>query len=164
MRRATQFLALCTITVIGCAKAEKPPAETAGNPAAEPAAQAPMAAPAPANITAADVAGKWNVRVARIGSDSALLTMVFNATGDPSTWTFNFPGKPPVPVSVKMDGDSIMASAGPYTSALRKGVKVTTNGVMRLLDDKLVGTTTAHYQVSTADSVLPLSFLGTRAP
>ena len=58
MRRATQFLALCTITVIGCAKAEKPPAETTGNPAAEPAAQAPMAAPAPANITAADVAGK----------------------------------------------------------------------------------------------------------
>ena len=107
-----------------------------------------MAAAAPANITAAAVAGKWNVRVARIGSDSALLMMVFNATGDPSTWTFDFPGRPPVPVAVTMDGDSIMTKAGPYTSALRKGVKVTTNGVMRLLDDKLVGTTTAHYQVA----------------
>ena len=43
-------------------------------------------------------------------------------------------------------------------------MKVTTNGVIRLLDDKLVGPTTAHYQVSTADSVLELSFLGARAP
>lgn len=166
MRRVTPFFALCTIVVLGCAKKETPPAgaaaDSAAGPAAAPAAEPAMAAPA--NITAAAVAGKWNVRVARIGSDSALLTMVFNATGDPATWTFNFPGKPPVPVSVKMDGDSIMAAAGPYTSALRKGVKVTTNGVMRLLDDKLVGTTTAHYQVSTADSVLTLSFLGTRAP
>ena len=168
MRRATQFLALCTIAVLGCAKAEKPPAESMGEPgktpAAEPAAPAQMAAAAPANITAAAVAGKWNVRVARIGSDSALLMMVFNATGDPSTWTFDFPGRPPVPVAVTMDGDSIMTKAGPYTSALRKGVKVTTNGVIRLVDDKLVGTTTAHYQVSTADSVLALSLLGTRAP
>jgi hypothetical protein len=168
MRRVTQFLAFCSIVALGCAKSEKPAAESMGDPAAapaaEPAAQAPMATPAPANITAAAVAGKWNVRVARIGSDSAVVTMVFNATGDPSTWTFNFPGRPPVPVNITMDGDSIMASAGPYTSALRKGVKVTTNGVMRLLDDKLVGTTTAHYQVKTADSVLTLSFLGVRAP
>lgn len=164
MRRVTKFLALCTMAVLGCAKAEKPPAESAAEPAAEPAAQAPMAAPAPAAISAAAVAGKWNVRVSRIGSDSAVLTMVFNATGDPSTWSFNFPGRPPVPVSVTMDGDSIMTSAGPYSSALRKGVKVSTNGVMRLVDDKLVGTTIAHYQVSTADSVVTLSTLGTRAP
>ncbi len=164
MRRATQVLALCTIAALGCAKTEKPPAEPAGGPAAEPAAQAPMAAPAPAAISAADVAGKWNVRVARIGSDSMVLTMVLDATGDPSSWTFNFPGRPPVPVSVTMNGDSIMTSAGPYASVLRKGVKVSTNGVMRLLDGKLVGTTTAHYQVSTADSVVTLSTLGTRAP
>ena len=166
MRRVTPFLAFCTVALLGCAKKETPPAdaaaEAAANPAAAPAAEPAMAA-APANITAADVAGKWNVRVARIGSDSALVTMVLDATGDPSTWTFNFPGRPPVPANVKMDGDSIMVTAGPYPSAVRKGVKVSTDGVIRLIDDKLVGHTTAHYQVSTADSVLALSFLGVRA-
>jgi hypothetical protein len=35
---------------------------------------------------------------------------------------------------------------------------------MRLVDDKLVGTTIAHYQVSSADSVVTLSTVGTRAP
>jgi len=166
MRRVTPFFALCTIVVLGCARKETPPAgaaaDSAAGPAAAPAAEPAMAAPA--NITAADVKGKWKVRVARIGSDSTLVSMVLDATGDPSTWTFNFTGQPPVPVKVTMDGDSIMTSAGPYPSAVRKGVKVSTNGVIRLLDGKLVGTSTAHYQGSTADSVLELSLLGVRAP
>lgn len=166
MRRVTPFLALFSLAALGCAKKETPAADAAAaaaEPAAAPADQ-PAMAPVSGNISAAAVAGKWNVRVARIGSDSAVVSMVLDATGDPSTWTFNFPGRPPVPVNVTMHGDSIMMSAGPYSSALRKGVQVTTDGVMRLVDDKLVGSTTAHYQVSTADSVLALSFLGVRAP
>jgi hypothetical protein len=64
---------------------------------------------------------------------------------------------------VTVDGDSIMDVAGPYSSVLRKGVQVTTNGVMRLQNGSLVGSNTAHYNVKTADSVLTLNTTGTRA-
>ena len=157
MRRATHVLALCTtVAMVGCAKKEKPPAE--------PIAEAPAPPPAPAALTAADVAGTWNMRVTPAGSDSTILTFTLNASGDPSTWTFNFPGRPPVPVKVTMDADSMITAAGPYQSALRKGVKVSTTGVMRLKDGKLVGSTTAHYATKSADSVLQLNSEGTRAP
>jgi hypothetical protein len=64
---------------------------------------------------------------------------------------------------VTVDGDSIMTEAGPYQSVRRKGVQVRTNSVMRLQGGTLVGTTTARYNVKTADSVLVLNTTGTRA-
>jgi hypothetical protein len=96
--------------------------------------------------------------------DSTLVTYELVATADPSGWTFNFPKRPPVPVRVAAAGDSIVIDAGPYESLLRKGVQVTTHGVARLQDGKLMGATTAHYKTTGADSVLPLRFEGTRAP
>ena len=77
-------------------------------------------------------------------------------------WTLHFPKRPPVPTTPTADGDSIVADAGPYESALRKGVKVTTHSVFRLKDGKLVGTTVAHYATKGADSVLNLRSEGTR--
>jgi hypothetical protein len=56
-----------------------------------------------------------------------------------------------------------MTQAGPYPSVRRKGVQVTTDGVMRLQAGSLVGTNTAHYKVKTADSVLVLNTTGTKA-
>lgn len=127
-------------------------------------AAAPEAPAGPAPIALADVAGKWSVRVMPESGDSTLLTYELVATADPSGWTLNFPKRPPVPARVTAAGDSIVTEAGPYESVLRKGVQVTTSGVMRLVDGKLVGTTTAHYATSGADSVLNLRFEGTRAP
>ena len=65
---------------------------------------------------------------------------------------------------VSVDGDSIMAETGPYPSVRRKGVQVITNSVMRLEGGNLVGRTTSHFQVKTADSVLVSTITGTRAP
>jgi hypothetical protein len=65
---------------------------------------------------------------------------------------------------ISVDGDSIMAETGPYPSVRRKGVQVTTNSVMRLEGGNLVGRTTSHFQVKTADSVLVSTITGTRAP
>ena len=155
MRHVSRILAFCAAaTMLGCAKSEKPAAP----------ADAGMAAPMAAALSAADVAGTWNMRVTRAGSDSTLLTFVLNASGDPSTWNFNFPGRPPVPVTVTFDGDSMITAAGPYESMLRKGVQVSTSGVMRLQGGKLVGATTAHYATSGADSLVNLTNEGTRAP
>jgi hypothetical protein len=55
-----------------------------------------------------------------------------------------------------------MIDAGPYSSARRKNVMVTTHTVERLSNGMLAGTTVAHYAVKTADSVLVLTSTGTK--
>jgi hypothetical protein len=89
---------------------------------------------------------------------------VLTATSTTSGWTITFPGRQPIPIRVSVDADSIMSETGPYASVRRKGTQVTTNGVMRLEGGRLVGRTTAHFMVKTADSVLVLNTVGTRAP
>jgi hypothetical protein len=74
-----------------------------------------------------------------------------------------FPGGKPIPMRITVDGDSIITDVGPYASVRRKGVQVTTHGVMRLQSGSLVGSNTAHYNVKTADSVLVLNSTATRA-
>ncbi len=127
---------------------------------AEPAADTMAVAPAPM-LNLADVAGTWSMKVMREGSDSVLLTYDLNATGTTEGWTFAFPNRPPVPVRVTAAGDSVTLDAGPYESALRPGIQVSTQGVARLQDGKLVGTTVATY-ASGPDSVVRLRVEGTR--
>jgi len=151
----TFTLCCCIALMAGCAKPEQQAAkDTTG------ATLAAGATPTP--ITLAAVAGKWTMRTMAANSDSVLLTFDMDATGE--AWTFNFPGRPPVPVRIlATDADSIVTEAGPYESALRKGVQVTTHSVMRLQDGKLVGNVVAHYSTTGADSVLNLRTEGTRA-
>jgi hypothetical protein len=65
---------------------------------------------------------------------------------------------------VAVGGDSIITEAGPYESALRKGVQVRARMVLRLQEGKLVGTTEARYIKSGGDSVAHRPTEGTRAP
>lgn len=122
------------------------------------------AAPAAPALSLDSVAGKWNfTSTPTSGANRSSTKYVLTATNNTSGWTLNFPGRQPVPARVTVYGDSIGVDAGPYESVRRKGVQVTTNGFMRLQNGKLVGTTTAHYAVKTADSVLVLTTEGTRA-
>ena len=156
MRRLA--LCCCTIALVGCNKPKE-------EPAMESTAAVPETPAAPAPIALADIAGKWTVRTMTETGDSTLVTFEMVASADSSGWSFNFPKREPVPVRiVAVDGDSIVTEAGPFESVLRKGVKVTSRTVNRLQDGKLVGTTTAHYATSGADSVRNLRFEGTRAP
>ena len=153
MRRLTLWC--CVAVLVGCEKPkEQPAADTtmAAAPAPEPAAPAP--------ISLADVAGKWTMRTMPADADTTLIT--FELVADSTGWVFNFPKRKPVTVKAEASGDSILTEAGPYESVLRKGVQVTTTSVMRLVDGKLVGTTTAHY-AKGADSVRSLRVEGTRA-
>lgn len=131
-------------------------------PKEQPAADTAAMAVAP-TIALADVAGTWTARVMPEIGDSTVLTYELVASADPTAWTITFPGRPPVGVRPTVDGDSIITEAGPYESALRKGVQVTTNGVMRLVNGELVGTTHAHYQgVTGPDSIARFRMVATK--
>lgn len=144
------------LVLVGCGKpADKPADATVG--------EAPAMEAAPAALSLADMAGTWNVKSKVAGSDTELSYDIV-ATADKSGWTLNFPNRDPIPLRiVAVEGDSVVYQAGPFESALRKGVQVNTDVVARLKDGKLVGTTTAHYDVKGADSVATLTFEGMRA-
>ncbi|HSE53693.1 MAG TPA: hypothetical protein VLB00_15990 [Gemmatimonadales bacterium] len=150
------FVSLCCAAVLaGCSKPD-------ATPAADTTA---VAAPAPAPISLAEVAGKWTVRTMAENSDSVLVTSEMTATADTSGWVTIVPGRPPLPTRViEVAGDSITTEFGPFESVLRAGVQVTTRTVMRLRDGKLVGTLVARYVTTGADSVTRLRLEATRAP
>ena len=155
----------CAAVLAGCAKKENAAVDTSSAMASSTASTTTSAAPAaPAALNLADVAGKWNMRaVPTSGTDTSATTYVLTATSKTTGWTITFPGRKAMPVKVSVEGDSIMIAASNYPSVRRKGVTVSTNGVVRLQGGSLTGTTTAHYKVKTADSVLTLTTTGTRA-
>jgi hypothetical protein len=139
---------------LACSKQEK-------TPAAEPAAPPP--APAPTFALAA-AAGAWNYVAKSTTGDTVLVKAELTATADPTGWTILLPGRPAMPLKVTVSGDSVMTTSGPYESVLRKGVQVTTESVLKMKNGMLVGTSTAHYNVKTADSVRSLIVEATRKP
>lgn len=152
-------LTSCCIAValVGCKPAEKPAETTTGD--------APAMDAAPAGPSLADMAGTWNVKSKMEGSDKVVVTYDLVTTADQNGWTLKFPNRDPIPMRVvAVEGDSVVTEAGPFESALRKGVQVSTHVVSRLQDGKLVGTTVARYQVTGPDTVARLTFEGTRAP
>jgi hypothetical protein len=136
----------------GCGQADKP------------AAQAPPPPPpVPAPINMAAVAGMWTVKTMAATGDSVLLTYTMKATAADTGWVINLPGRKAMKPTVMISGDSIVADNGKYESVLRKGVTVSTHGVFRLKDGKLVGTTIATYSKGP-DSVRTLRTEGTKNP
>jgi hypothetical protein len=117
------------------------------------APRADTVAAAPAALDLASLAGNWTVRTMPDGRDT-VITAQLVATGTTDGWTMTLPGQQPVPVRVRVDGDSLMTETGPFPSVLRKGAMVTTSAVYRLQDGKLAGTLVARYDGAGADSVL----------
>lgn len=147
-------LAAVVLLVFACAKQEKAPA-------ADSAAAAP---PPPPAFSLADAAGTWTYVAKSATGDTTLVTAEIAGTADPASWTLSFKGRKPMPLKVTVSGDSLITAAGPYESILRKGVQVSTDGALHMSGGKLVGTTTAHYSVKTADSVRHLIVEATRKP
>jgi hypothetical protein len=139
MRRS---IVLCVAAfAVGCAPAEEQPAQDEPAPAA--------------TVSLADLAGTWTVTATAETSDSVLITYELYATATSDGWTSTLPGREPMPVRVLLvDGDSVVAEAGPFESALRPGVMVTTRTIARLQGAMLAGTLVAHYVTDAADSVL----------
>jgi hypothetical protein len=139
----------CAAALFGCSKAEKQPAEQAG-------------AAVPRPISLADVAGRWTMKAMNQARDTTLVTYTLNATADTTGWTIQFANRSPIPARVSVHGADVVIDAGPYESVLRRGVQVTTHGLAHLDNGRLVGTTIAHYSVTTADSVRQIVIEGTR--
>ncbi|HUG26960.1 MAG TPA: hypothetical protein VMK53_01585 [Gemmatimonadales bacterium] len=139
MRR---FIPWCVAAIaVGCAPAEEQPSQD------QPAAAG--------TDWLADLAGTWTVTALAESSDSVLITYELNATQTSVGWTSTLPGREPTPVRVLLvDADSVVAEAGPFESALRPGVAVTTRSVARLQGDMLTGTIIARYTGAGADSIL----------
>jgi hypothetical protein len=161
LHRTTRIAICCSVAVLtACAKKDSAAVDTTASSTAS--TTTPVAtAPAPVNL--ADFAGKWDVRSVPVTGDTTPTTYVLTATSTTSGWSLKFPGRAAVPATITVGGDSIEIDAGPYSSVRRKGVQVTTTGGLRVQNGQLVGTTTAHYKVKTADSVLVLNSTGTRA-
>lgn len=165
LHRSTRIAICCSAAVLAaCAKKDDTAAtDTSSMMASSSASTTTTTAPAPAPINLADVAGKWDVRSVPVTGDTTPTTYILTATSGTTGWTIKFPGRAPIAARITLAGDSIEIDAGPFPSVRRKGVQVTTNGGLRLQGGNLVGTNTAHYKVKTADSVLVLNSIGTRA-
>jgi hypothetical protein len=150
----------CAALLAGCAKKDNAAVDTTAMAASSTTAATP--APSPA-INLADVAGKWNMTSVPASGDTTPTRYVLTATSTPDGWTLTFPNRPPVALTVSVDGDSIQTTSAEYASVRRKGVKVRTTGWWHLQNGTLAGSTTAHYVVKTPDSVMVLNSTGTRA-
>lgn len=152
MRRLV--LVMSATLLAGCAKKEPAPEPTPPPPA--------PVAPAPIDLSA--VAGTWEMKTRAATGDSVLVTYTLVATANTAGWIMTLPKRKPLAMTITVSGDSVMSASPQYESVLRKGVKVSTNSVFRLVGDKLMGTTMAHYTVKGPDSLVALRTEGVRAP
>ena len=151
MKRAALLLALPVM--LACTKKDAAVADSA---AVAPDTTAAVAAPV-------NYAGNWTVTVMPADKDTVILTYDLTTTNDTTGWKMTLPNRPEMsPKILAMNNDSVVIHNGPYESALRKGVQVTTHSVMRMDGDKLVGNTVATYATKAADSVVNLRTSATR--
>lgn len=160
--RVSGCLCVGVVALAACGKTETRATDTT-TPATT-MSPPPATTPAGGTLSLADVAGRWSMRSVPTTGDSTPTTFELRAAADTTGWTMTFPNRAPVAMHVRVDGDSIIGSAGPYESVRRKGVTVRTNSVLRLVGGRLVGTTVAHYQKAGPDSLLQLRTEGTRMP
>jgi hypothetical protein len=154
-----KFFALSAAAlVIGCAAGEPDASMDDAAHAAE------EAMPEMTMLSLDQLAGSWTMQALNAAGDSTLVEYVMSGTADPASWTMTFPGRDPIAMMVSVEGDSMMFHVGPYSSALRDDVMVTTEGASRLENGMLMGTFTARYTVPTADSVLVGRLAGTKMP
>ena len=152
MRKTFLWAAL----LIGCAKAETPVDTSA-------TAVAPAA---PANLTAADLAGTWNGVSKAEGSDSVLARWTTTSTSD-STGTLTYEGtKTAIPIATRFDADSAIVTSAAFTppNAKKGAPKVVFTAVGRIQDGRFVGTSRTYVPNTSQDSAQVRTFEATKAP
>jgi hypothetical protein len=138
-----------SLLFLACAPKEKAP---------EPAAPPPPP-PAP---TVADYAGTWNATTSMTGTEKPVeAQLVINADG---TGNLIATGRDPVPVTLSVAGDSLIAVSAEYESLIRKGVKVVARFAIHRGGDELHGNVVATYKTSKGDEVVNGTLTAKKAP
>jgi hypothetical protein len=117
--------------------------------------------PPPAGPTLADFAGTWNISsVLESTPDTVKSTMTGSADG--STWTMTLEGRPNIPVTASIVGDSLVGQSAEYESILRPGVMVTVRTASVMSNGALVGNLVATYKTPTGEQVVRGTITGTK--
>ena len=146
MRSAALALSFALLTACGPSD-EAPAADQAAD---ESAAQAP---------TLAVVAGNYAL-TAIIGTDTVQSTMVITADGAGSTLSLE--GRPNIPLTVSMSGDSVVTQSAEYESVLRAGTMVTvrTAAVRGADGSSLNGNMVATYKTAEGEQEVSGTVVG----
>jgi hypothetical protein len=117
----------------------------------------PAAAP-----TLADFAGTWQLASVLEGSpDTIRSSMTGTADG---TWTLSLEGRPTIPLTVTVAGDSLIAESAEYESVRRPGVMVSFRSAGMMSTGMMSGTIRATYKSPSGDEVVNGTFTATRTP
>lgn len=120
-------------------------------------------ADAPAAMSLADFAGTWTMQAMTEAGDSVLVEYEMVATDSPDGWTITFPDREPItPSMVDLDVETLHIHVGPYSSALRDDVMVSTVSQVRMVDGALLGEFVATYEAEGEDTILRGMQRGTR--
>ncbi|MEO6447508.1 MAG: hypothetical protein ABIZ91_05620 [Gemmatimonadaceae bacterium] len=133
-------------------------------PAEQPAADSAVMAPAPvAALTLADFAGTWQNTATIVGTENPVPSTL-TGSADGSTWTTTLEGRPAIPTTAMLVGDSLITQTEEYESVLRKGVMVSVRTAAVMRDGMMMGNMVATYKTPAGEEKVNGTIQGTRAP
>ena len=133
-------------------------AACAGEPQPEPPAEAESAADAALNA----FAGHWTTAYQFEGVTDPVM-VEFHGSG--SDWVATVsPDRDPVPMTVSMVGDSLVAETAVFESVLRPGVMVKARTAGVLVDGRMVGTSVLTYDPDGQPEMVQGTFTAERTP
>ena len=113
--------------------------------------------------TLADFAGTWQMTAMLEGTpDPVPSTMMGMAS--PDGWTLSLEGRPNIPLTVNVVGDSLITQSAEYESVLRAGVMVSIRVASALDNGMLTGRMVATYTTEGGMQEVPGTIHGMRAP
>ena len=142
-----RIAALAALLLIACAPKEQ--------------AEAPAAPPPPPAPTVADFAGTWNATTTLPGSQPVETQIVVNADG---TGQMLAAGRDPVPLTLSINGDSLIAVSAEYESLLRKGTMVVIRVANHRGGDELHSNVIATYKSASGEEVVNGTMTARKAP
>ncbi|MDH3224035.1 MAG: hypothetical protein OEO23_09990 [Gemmatimonadota bacterium] len=111
--------------------------------------------------TLADFAGTWD-NEAMIEGVADPVPSTLHGSASASGWTMDLEGRPGLPLTVSIVGDSLIVESGQYESVLREGVMVSIRTAVVLENGAMVGKMMATYETPDGEEVVYGTMRATR--